>query len=70
MTQKSNKNTLIGIGVIVTAVLLGLSFWTINQKPQQQLTIGISPSFAKSIQVATDEIKAQGIQVKLVEFSD
>ena len=70
MTQKSNKNTLIGIGVIVTAVILGLSFWNINQKPQQQLTIGISPSFAKPLQVAADEIKAQGIQVKLVEFSD
>ena len=32
--------------------------------------IGISPSFAKPLQVAADEAKAQGLDVKLVEFSD
>lgn len=32
--------------------------------------IGISPSFAKPLQVAAEEAKAQGVDVKLVEFSD
>ncbi len=32
--------------------------------------IGISPSFAHPLQVAADEAKQQGLNVKLVEFSD
>ena len=55
----------------VVAVIAGLSFWNINKKSgNAQLVIGISPSFAKPLQVAADEAKAQGLDVKLVEFSD
>ena len=71
MTTQTNKNKLIAIGVIVAAVILGLSFWSINKnKANEQLVIGISPSFAKPLQVAAEEAKAQGVDVKLVEFSD
>ncbi|WP_122902326.1 MetQ/NlpA family ABC transporter substrate-binding protein [Acinetobacter sp. B51(2017)] len=71
MTTQTNKNKLITIGVIVAAVILGLSFWSINKnKANEQLVIGISPSFAKPLQVAAEEAKAQGVDVKLVEFSD
>lgn len=71
MTAKANKNKLLGIGVIVAAVILGLSFWSINKnKANEQLVIGISPSFAKPLQVAAEEAKAQGVDVKIVEFSD
>lgn len=35
-----------------------------------ELVIGISPSFAKPLQVAVNEAKQQGLNVKLVEFSD
>ncbi len=71
MTTQTNKNKRIAIGVIVAAVILGLSFWSINKnKANEQLVIGISPSFAKPLQVAAEEAKAQGVDVKLVEFSD
>lgn len=67
----SNKTKLITIGAIVTAVVLGLSFWSIKKNTTYDpLVIGISPSFAKPLQVAAQEAQAQGIDVKLVEFSD
>ena len=34
------------------------------------LTIGISPPYAELLQSVADDVKKQGIQVKLVEFSD
>ena len=48
-----------------------LAWWN-QQKPSgdNQLVIGLSPSFAKPLQVAAEEAKAQGLNVKLVEFSD
>ncbi len=59
------------IGVVIAAVVIGLVLWN-QQKPKRsnQLVIGLSPSFAKPLQVAAAEAKAQGIEVKLVEFSD
>lgn len=41
-----------------------------NKNDVGELVIGISPPFAKPLQVAVDEAKQKGIQVKLVEFSD
>ncbi|CAB1213741.1 MetQ/NlpA family ABC transporter substrate-binding protein [Acinetobacter bouvetii] len=59
------------IGVIVAAVIIGLVVWNQQKKAaSNELVIGISPSFAKPLQVAADEAKQQGLNVKLVEFSD
>lgn len=59
------------IGVIIAAVIIGLVVWNQQKKSSSdELVIGISPSFAKPLQVAADEAKQQGVNVKLVEFSD
>lgn len=59
------------IGVIVAAVIIGLVVWNQQKKSgSDELVIGISPSFAKPLQVAVNEAKQQGLNVKLVEFSD
>lgn len=59
------------IGVIIAAVIIGLAVWNQQKKSvPNELVIGISPSFAKPLQVAADEAKQQGVNVKLVEFSD
>ncbi|WP_180122150.1 MetQ/NlpA family ABC transporter substrate-binding protein [Acinetobacter sp. YH12086] len=59
------------IGVIVAILVIGLVIWNQQKKSHQsELVIGISPSFAKPLKVAADEAKQQGLNVKLVEFSD
>ncbi|MCU4323417.1 MetQ/NlpA family ABC transporter substrate-binding protein [Acinetobacter schindleri] len=59
------------IGVIIAAVIIGLVVWNQQKKSgSDELVIGISPSFAKPLQVAAEEAKQQGVNVKLVEFSD
>ncbi|MFV5525520.1 MetQ/NlpA family ABC transporter substrate-binding protein [Acinetobacter variabilis] len=59
------------IGVIIAAVIIGLVVWNQQKKSgSDELVIGISPSFAKPLQVAAIEAKQQGVNVKLVEFSD
>lgn len=58
-------------GVIFAFLLVGLVACSQNKKTEVgELVIGTSPSFANPLQVAVDEAKKQGIQVKLVEFSD
>ena len=65
------KTKLTIIGVIIAVVVIGLLVWNQQQKSvPDELVIGISPSFAKPLQVAADEAKQQGVNVKLVEFSD
>lgn len=59
------------IGVIIAAVIIGLVVWNQQKKSgSDELVIGISPSFAKPLQVAAEEARQQGVNVKLVEFSD
>lgn len=59
------------IGVIIAVVIIGLMVWNQQKKSgSDELVIGISPSFAKPLQVAAEEAKQQGVNVKLVEFSD
>ena len=59
------------IGVIIAAAIIGLVVWNQQKKSgSDELVIGISPSFAKPLQVAANEAKQQGLNVKLVEFSD
>jgi len=57
--------------VIIIAVIAGLFYWNQHKKAgSEEITIGISPPFAKPLQVAAEEAKKQGIHIKLVEFSD
>lgn len=59
------------IGVIIATVIIGLVVWNQQKKSaSDELVIGINPSFAKPLQVAAVEAKHQGLNVKLVEFSD
>lgn len=68
---QSAKSKLAIIGVIAAIAIIGLAIWTQQKKPaNQELVIGISPSFAKPLQAAAAEAEQQGIHVRLVEFSD
>lgn len=59
------------IGVIIAVVIIGLVVWNQQKKSgSDELVIGISPSFAKPLQVAAEEAKQQGVNVKLIEFSN
>ncbi|GAA5181480.1 MetQ/NlpA family ABC transporter substrate-binding protein [Acinetobacter kookii] len=65
------KTKLTILGVIIAAVIIGLAVWNQQKKSaSDELVIGISPSFATPLQVAAVEAKQQGLNVKLVEFSD
>ena len=67
----ASKSKLTLIGVVVAVLVIGLLAWSYtNKTTSNELVIGISPSFAKPLQAAADEAKKQGINVKLVEFSD
>lgn len=68
---QSAKSKLAIIGVIAAIAIIGLAIWTQQKKTaNQELVIGISPSFAKPLQAAAAEAEQQGIHVRLVEFSD
>ena len=65
------KTKLTLIAVIVAVIIIGLVIWNQkNKSSHEELVIGISPSFAAPLQVAVYEAKQQGLNVKLVEFSD
>ena len=67
----NSKSKLTLIGAIAAIVIIGLLVWNHQKKSaNDELVIGISPSFAKPLQVAAEEAKQQGLNVKLVEFSD
>ena len=70
-TNQSAKKKLTILAVFIAAIIIGLVIWSQKGKQdQQEIVIGISPPFAKPLQVAVDEAKKEGINVKLVEFSD
>lgn len=59
------------IGVVAAVIVIVLIIWNQQKSnPSNELVIGLSPSFAKPLQVAAEEAKVQGLNVKLVEFSD
>ena len=67
----NSKSKLILIGAIAAVLIIGLLVWNHQKKSvADELVIGISPSFAKPLQAAAEEAKQQGLNVKLVEFSD
>ena len=70
MAQTASKKWL-GVGLVVVVLIVALFFWNKHrQSGSNELVIGISPPFAKTLQAAADEAKKQGLNVKLVEFSD
>lgn len=70
MAQTASKKWL-GIGLVVIVAIIALLIWNKQRHSNSsELVIGISPSFAHPLQVAADEAKQQGLNVKLVEFSD
>ena len=70
MAQVSkSKLTLIGVAII--AIAIAIVAWTFQKKSgADEIVIGISPPFAKPLQAAIEDAKEQGINVRLVEFSD
>lgn len=68
--SKLSKNWLIPLIVLVLIVGLAGYRYVKNQQQDNTLTIGISPPYAKLLQTVADEVKKQGVHVKLVEFSD
>ena len=70
-TNQTAKKKLTILAVVIAAIIIGLVIWSQKGKQdQQEIVIGISPPFAKPLQVAVDEAKKEGINIKLVEFSD
>ncbi len=70
MTQAKNNTKWAVLAGIVVVLVIGVGLWFKSQKSNNELVIGISPSFAHPLQVAAEEAKKQGLNVKLVEFSD
>ena len=70
-TQKHKRKLLIILSLIIIVIgALGI-YKYLNKKNQDDvLTIGINTPTAKTMGIAVDEAKKQGINVKLVEFSD
>lgn len=67
----NSKPKLTLVGAIAAVLIIGLLVWNHQKKSvADELVIGISPSFAKPLQAAAEEAKQQGLNVKLVEFSD
>ena len=70
MAQVS-KSKLTLIGVAIVAIAIAIVAWTFQKKSgADEIVIGISPPFAKPLQAAIEDAQEQGINVRLVEFSD
>ena len=73
MALTAGKKAIFSLAALAIVVVAAILYKTQLSKPSaalQPLVIGMSPSFAKTLQVAADEAKQQGLDVKLVEFSD
>lgn len=58
-------------GIIIVLIVGLVTYRGFNQTQQNQtLKIGISPPYAELLQSVADDVKAQGINVELIEFSD
>ena len=71
-TTQSNKKKLGLIASIVAILLIGLMGYRFAHQHSQgdTLKIGISPPYAELLKSVADDVKAQGIDVELIEFSD
>ncbi|MDN5543386.1 MAG: methionine transporter, partial [Acinetobacter sp.] len=66
---QNRKKWLIGLSIIVAIFALAGYRYSKSHTQDDVLTIGISPPYAELLQSVADDVKKQGIQVKLVEFS-
>lgn len=60
------------ITAIILLILIGLGGyrWFNSNQQDSTLKIGISPPYAELLKSVADEVKTQGINVELIEFSD
>lgn len=73
MSNTKRKNfKLIAIIVVAAVIVVGLVGYRFHhQKPQNNvLKIGISPPYAELLKSVAEDVKAKGIHVELIEFSD
>lgn len=72
MPRLSSKHKIWLLAFTFMLLIVGLvSYSILNQNQQQDsLTIGINTPTAKTMAIAVEEAKKQGIHVKLVEFAD
>lgn len=68
--RKSKKIWSIAIIAIIVIVGLTAYRWSNSSGQKQTLKIGISPPYAELLQSVANDVKAQGIDVELIEFSD
>ncbi|MFC6166041.1 MetQ/NlpA family ABC transporter substrate-binding protein [Acinetobacter terrestris] len=70
-TVKNNTKLWV-ITAVVIALVAGLAGyrWINSNTHSDTLKIGISPPYAELLKSVADEVKAQGINVELIEFSD
>lgn len=69
---QTHKNKFGIIAIVVAVVLISLIGYRFVNKNSQgdTLKIGISPPYAELLKSVADDVKAQGINVELIEFSD
>jgi D-methionine transport system substrate-binding protein len=69
---KRKNHKLIAMSITVSIIVLALIGYKLSQyQPQKNvLKIGISPPYAELLQSVADDVKAKGIHVELIEFSD
>lgn len=70
-TVKNNTKLWV-ISAVVIALVAGLAGyrWINSNQHSNTLKIGISPPYAELLRSVAEEVKAQGINVELIEFSD
>ena len=70
-TVKNNTKLWV-ISAVVIALVAGLAGyrWINSSKNSNTLKIGISPPYAELLRSVAGDVKAQGIDVELIEFSD
>lgn len=70
LQAKNKKLILIGAVIIaIIAALIGYRFIT-HEAKDNVIKIGISPPYAELLQSVADDVKAKGIHLELIEFSD
>ena len=73
MSHTHTNNVKIWVIIAVTILLIaGLSGyrWFSSDQQNNTLKIGISPPYAELLKSVADEVKSQGVNVELIEFSD
>lgn len=73
MSVNIKRNTKIWIISAIVVLLIASLFiyrWSTHSTANKTLKIGISPPYAELLQSVADDMKAQGINVELIEFSD